>query len=235
MSLFEFNRDDFSKVIEDPRFIEGVKLAVEENFFPSKSHFRGDPSLLEILKNSPRDKFWDLVKDYPLPYISPCEDPETYARNIESKGYKNVKQDVETRQMLLDKAKDKLDPAWWCYIHQCESLALFILYPICRILFPDMKLYLYDGELHKMLINKPLEEYKSKHDKLKFTRDLTKPCIFDLVSQLLEETSEFTFFGDDAYDSRRIIPSEKMMEWYIKSFSYTGMDVDKLYLWFNSL
>lgn len=40
------------------------------------------------------------------------------------------------------------DPAWWCYIHQRNSMVLFILYIACNILFSNKDFYIYVGTLH---------------------------------------------------------------------------------------
>lgn len=165
MALFELTREDLSQVINDSRFLDGVQIAVEQRFCPSEETFRGDPNLLAHLKTLAYPEYWSHVKDYSLPYISSCENPELYANKygVDHHMTLDVIQEFNTRQMLMSQASDKLDPAWWCYIHACEVQVIFIQYSICRILFPNQQFYLYNGFSHKVLINAPINQYRRCH------------------------------------------------------------------------
>lgn len=231
MAFYEFTQEDFAKVIDDPRFLSGVKMLVEECFFPSAQSFRGDSQLLQKLELCPREELYDHVKDYPLPYITICEDPTFYEKNYgkDHPCTRNVQEDVATRQMLIDRAITKLDPAWWCGIHWCQDLALFLIYPLCRLLFPETTFYLYSGFYHTVITNfdPGLTQFKGR----RLTRNIHEPCIFDLVSLLLNLDMDWIFERVD----RPSIPSHKMMEWHIDNFSYRGMDPQKYHRWFATI
>jgi len=237
MALFEFTRDDIKKVINDERFLEGVRIAVEERFTLNPNYFRGDHQLLNLNIK----EISSQIKNYSLPYLSFCEDPDYYANSYgeDNSMTLQVKSDWYTRQLLLEQAKDNLDPAWWCYIHECETQAIFILYPLCRLLFPDLQVYLYSGALHKVLINSTLNEYQTRPLSFSLTRDINQPCIFDLTSQLLKLDTEWIF--DDLqgsikpFDDKNIIKAENMIEWYVEQYGYQGIDSGRMKRWFQSL
>ncbi len=236
MALYEFTREDFVKVVKDSRFLKGVQIAVEENFFPSKNSFRGDTELLSILEGLNRKDLWRHVKNYPLPYISYCEDYNFYAKKYGNDNHMtiNVKEDFQTRQKLLDQAKDKFEPAWWCYVHSCEVQSIFILYPMCRILFPNKRFSLYSTLLHKVLINSPIDKYQTDQRGQKFTRNINQPCFFDLILQLFGGDIQW-FFNKFTEIPPEIIPPENMIEWYVKNYGYIGIDVERMNTWFQSL
>jgi len=186
--MYKFQREDFLKTVDDPLFLEGVRWALELTFFPSHINFRGDPSLLKRWKRlDPKSRSKEAL-DYPLPYLSPCEDPLTYPDD------KTLFEDAQTRAELVAQAQDRYQPAWWCYLHHCETLAVFILYPLLKRLYPQQNFWLYSGVYHTVLLNRPLKEYVHFNlTEIEFSRDVGSPLVFDLVGQLLEKDLSWVF------------------------------------------
>lgn len=202
-TIFEFTREDITKVIDHPAFELAHKIMLEECFDSMgevdncRDFFRGDHSLYDLLDGKTKDERFKILKDYSFPYLSPCEDYEYHKNSqmyaLDSPALMSVKVDNEERLLLIDKAKDKLDPAWWCFYHHCRDQANIVMHTILKILFPNQDFYLYDGISHSFIINRPLEEYKDvKTGKLGRPLDdkgkVNGLCIFDLASQ---------FFGFD--------------------------------------
>lgn len=239
MHFYQFNSDDFAKIIEDTRFQKACRYALEESFISclERAQFRGDPELLKTLKTlktiADEDQQWELIKDLSLPYLSPCEDPNIEYDN--PKTTESVKRDYELREYLLSKAKSKLDLEWWCYIHECETEAIFILSVMCRILFPspEMKFYLFSGLHHTVIINQAMYELLQNSptiipftdEKLankSYSRDINEPLIFDIISQSIDEDFKWIFNG---YDMRsKIIEFDNIIDFYGKSYYYVGIE-----------
>ena len=224
MEFYTFTRQDIEKVADHPGFLSGVKIAVEEMLHPDADFFRGDPELRKVLMTAPRGSYWDLVKEYPLPYISPCEDPEFYLEKYGPNHHctRDVNQDVETRNELLRKAKNKMCVEWWTYLHGCQCQALFITYPMCKILFPEKKFYLYEGLDHVAVVS--IED--------------DKVLIYDPISQALNESLDWLFWGDQSKYSRanlkdNLIPEGDMVNWYVSNYMCEDMPVAKFNQWMS--
>jgi len=217
VTIFEFTREDIAKVIEHPAFELAHKIMLEECFndmgkegnYGFRDFFRGDHSLFTLIDDKTKDEKFNILKEYSFPYLSPCEDYEYYKTSqyytLDSQAAISVKTDNEERLFLIDKAKDKLDPAWWCFYHQCRDQANIIMHTILKILFPNQKFYLYDGLMHSFIINRPLGEYKGvKTGKLGRPLDengeVTDLCIFDLASQFFGFNVDLCFPGDKLCD-----------------------------------
>lgn len=240
--MYKFTREDFEKVVNDERFISGVKFAINECFFPDSEFYRGDKKLFE---NIEREDYWNIIQNLPLPYISMCEDPIKYKKEYgkDDQSTIDVRGDYEDRIFLLKKSNDKYDPEWWCLIHNCQALAVFIIYPMLKILYPNQQFYLYDGISHTVIINSELKSYTNISSG--YTRDINNPCIFDLVSHCLSINSDWIFpikldilqkiisGGKTSFDESRRITSDKIIDWYVDNFDC--VDSSKFKQWLNSL
>lgn len=228
MAFYEFTREDVTKVRSDPRFLRGVQLAVEEGFAPSPVWFRGDPELLKKCEGASRSEIWELVKEYPLPYISLCEDPEAY----EGENRKRVMVDVDTRNTLLNQAKDKDEMAWWTYVHCCNLQAVFITYPMLRLLYPTQNFFLYPSDAHVVILNQHPDHY-TKLSNVHRTRDLTEPCIFDPIGLCTGE--DYDFAMTPSYRGKVVIQSPDLIDWYAENYGYVGLDTKPMKEWFQTL
>lgn len=228
MHFYQFTSEDFAKVIDDKRFQDGCRIALQESFLSclKRPLFMGDPALIEKLKQSNPDDQWELIKDLSLPYLSTCEHPSVSER---------TKRDYELREYLLSKAKSKMDPEWWCYIHDCEVEAVFIINMMCHILYPNETFYLFAGLHHFVIFNSKMYELLLKTDpielgkmKKSFSRDMNEPLIFDIISQCIDEDFEWIF---NHYEFSKIIPSPHqgegktdIIDFYVKAYRYAGIE-----------
>jgi hypothetical protein len=220
MSFYSFVADEFKKVIDDSRFIECFKFGINEDWVTSKHNFKGDPIILDKLLDVQRKSGkkvvddiicgnYDILKEYSLPYLSYCQDDN----------------DISIRNQLLNKVTDKYDIYWWCFIHSCEFEAIFIILPMCKLLFPNIKFYLYHGNQHNVILNRPLSEYKN-YSKLPYTtQDINSPCIFDIISLAINENKDWIFDGNDAFDNNRCIDEDHIIEWYVDNYGYSNYDI----------
>lgn len=121
-----------------------------------------------------------------------------------------IRQDNETRQELIDKAKDKNCMEWWTFIHNCETQAVFLTYPALKILYPEMKFYLVSTGSHVFITNTNLPP----KGKVEIGTDLSKPTIFDPIGQSL---NDLEWYEDDAA-KWQVFDEEQMIPWFIKNY-----------------
>ena len=202
--------------------------------------FRGDPNLIEELKSVPRYQYSTHLRDYSLPYLSMCEDPEYYCTKYGQNHRSTIKvqQDFETRAKLCQKATNRYDTAWWSYIHHCELVAVFLIYPFVKLRFPELVIYLYDCIHHVVIIGAPssmkkteiIEFYKSHQTQAFFskqTRDVTEPCIFDIISLTMEEDLAWIFdspTSNYAFRDSCFINEKDIISWYLDSYGDDSQD-----------
>lgn len=247
--MFRFQSEDFHDIADHPLFQQGVQILLDQSFNVTSPFiaspfvwFRGDPNLIEELKSVPRYQYSTYLRDYSLPYLSICEDPEYYRTKYgENHKYTiNVQQDFETRSKLCQKATNRYDTAWWSYIHHCELVAAFLMYPFVKLHFPNLEIYLHDGVHHVVIIGVPcnmtktevIEFYKT-HQTPEFftkqTRDVTEPCVFDLISFTIEEDLSWIFeFSTYAFKDSCFINEKDIISWYLDSYGDDSQDEDIL-------
>lgn len=143
--------------------------------------------------------------------------------------YLRITEDVQLRQSLIDQASDTLDLSYWCYLHQCHDQSVFITYPLIKILYPTIPIYLYEGFSHTVLLNCTPSQLTHISGKV-LSRDVNQPIVFDLISQVINEPLDWIFRG-----TGKVIPESKIMDWYISNFGYSDMNVHPLYTWFHDV
>ena len=219
-SLYVLTREDFAH--RDDKFAQGVRYALELSFFPQPSTFAGSPDDLARWENMNAEERALEASQRPLPYLAPvCDERDRYER-----------------EQLLALADNRACPEWWCYLHHCTSLALFIIFPLLRRRFPQEQWYLYDGHNHAFLLNQPLECYAGRALSMTPIDYFSpgSPIVVDLVSQCLQDYSGWGW-GDMATatcfeltpDSPHILP------WINEYFSYHGFDPTPMHRWYQSL
>ena len=226
MAFYSFTREDFEAAVHSHQFTAGVRHGLNLAFFPSAMLFQGTPEELTLFTH---DRQVDTTK-YSLPYISPCEHPNNY----EGETRDLVVRDVDTRQQVMNKAHDIYDPEWWCYLHMCHVQALFILFPLMRLLYPKTTWYLCDSKNHVFLLNRALEEFDL--DKIGSTsRDVHAPLIVDLISFCLNDLTNWGFQGPHVQCFKLTVDSPSIVPWIMDYFSYAGFEVSEVHAWYQSL
>lgn len=132
-----------------------------------------------------------------------CEDPEHYAREY-GKDHRytlQVQDDFNLRTRICEKASSRYDPAWWSFVHHCEVVAVFLLFPFVKWRYPELCVYLYSCINHVVIISAPYDmpkerviEYYRNHQTQEFffqkTRDIEEPCVFDIIGFTIEDDLE---------------------------------------------
>lgn len=199
--LYDFTSEDFpDRIIEGEKFQQGVSLMIECAFHPCEKSFHGDKKLLKQILDLHHHERWQLLKEHPLPYLSLSENPDTMEpfqeppnatveeceeqRMHHKQSVERCRADLVEREQLLELATDKHSPAWWLYYHNCEEVSMFVMFPLLRRLFPEMKLYLHRYLKHSYVTNFPemVTEIPTK-----WTRDPTQRLVFDLTAWFLRE------------------------------------------------
>lgn len=225
-----FSEHELSKTINDYRFIECLKFMMDDVMVLCEDAYVGDLNILQMLKDSQEKRDiiscpgtivcdYEILKDVPLPYLSPCLD----------------ELDKITRLNVLNKLKDKTNKNniyWWSFVHQCVEVAIFIIYPICRLLFPEMDLYIYDGLRHTVVTNTIYIDIESSP---LFTHKRGDDCIFDFISITLDESREWIFKHNSNIENseEKFIVEQDIVNWYIQMYGYDGFNVSKMEQIFN--
>lgn len=238
MSYYKFSREDLIKVADNPLFIESIKIVLEETFYIENSElwYHGDIRLFKYLKTLPKSKWFDILQNYSLIYLAPFETPNKY--NTEH--HKELLEELNIRTKILEKTRDKYDPSWYAYIHCCQYTAVFIIYPIVKLLYPNQKFYLFDGIGHTVITNAPLDQFKDYfqnsniHQKLSYTRDVNKPCIFDIISQCGDLNLDL-LIPNDYCDPKKWIEESNIMTWYLQNYANANSDCERMQKWFNHI
>lgn len=251
MYFYQFTREDLAPLVETPRFQYALHMLIRESFFPNQCNFRGDSSIIETIQhlrqdasNDPYDKlaYYNAMKSYSLPYLSFCENPDNYVTSIDQGTHQRLLEDVAIRDALIAQQGNPADPEWYAYIHNCENLAIFLMYPLCRMLFPKQRFYLYNGFYHKFIVNVPKipEGFSPDERSLSLTRDITLPCVFDLIGQAMSKLplayqmrSKMMFGTVPSGEPNIMIPANKIMDWYLAHYTYSDIDIDEHYRWFH--
>jgi hypothetical protein len=144
-----------------------------------------------------------------------------YKENDYSKFY----EDIKLQKYLLEKSLDNTCPEWYCYTHNCDTVAYVIMYAILKILYPQENFYLYQGLYHYCLINRPIDEYSLNPEDYKerrFSRDLSQPLIFDLIGQCIpDKTPQWLFEPFEGYPK---VFYKDLAQSYIKDNYYQGIE-----------
>ena len=61
--------------------------------------------------------------------------------------------DIDTRNQVLKKITSEYCVEYWALLHQCVDNAIFIIYPICKLLWPAVQFYLIEMPEHCILVN----------------------------------------------------------------------------------
>lgn len=192
--MLEITREDLEKVVDNKLFQMGVRFCIEDGFDPNLVEYDGNVEIQDIaskFKDIPVDKRYDGLENRPLPFYSYYDDPNEY----------------EMLKGLCESAVDKYEPSWYCFYHQCHIVAVFILYPLMKILYPERKIYLYAGD-HVFLINDILSKFKGIND-FSLTRNLDQPCIIDIISQCYKEQLNEVF---PKYKKQKVWTHEEWIE-----------------------
>lgn len=248
--MYAFRRSDFIKVVDDPIFLEFIQVLLDETFNldnRASLFFRGDPQLLIDIKSVPREQYGEYLENYPLPYLSPIEDPEYYRREYGDDYYSLplMEEAAEIRKELISRAVDRYEPSWWSYVHVCQSVAPFLLWPLVKLLYPDLQIFIYAGCFHEVIVAAPkgwtpeeILEYLKEVSKLSFgdslTRDMSHPVIFDIIGYELRSPPAWIFEKGgivfDPFDPQNLISEDEIISNYIQRFAtYVGVDRNKFF------
>jgi hypothetical protein len=170
-AFFDFYSVDLAKAVQHPVIQKGLEFLINNTC--SLNHeddlwYRGDMEIFNRVKQG--EKPWDLVKDKPLSYAALYEKlPVKYSLTCEQKGtcevesIENIATDLSNRRQLLTIAWNTSCPEWYSYAHQCQSLSVFFIYPLCRLLFPEDKdkFAVYHGPVHSCIIDREYRDYLS--------------------------------------------------------------------------
>jgi hypothetical protein len=169
---------------------------------------------------------YNILKNYSLVYLSPCVFQDEYS------------DDEELRSSLLSKITSKYCMEYWAFLHMCQDLATFIIYPICKILWPDEEFYLYHGNVHTVVINKVmydlicnnepnLPSILSSYTEILTNYDSKLPCIFDFISISIGESRDW-IFNTPFHREDNVIMGKNIPIWYYNNFGYDCFDMEAL-------
>ena len=225
--MFEIKHEHLLKIAPNKLFQQGIKFCLENTLDLSPTWFRGNSTVVEKLRSLPREEWYEqCLKNYSLPYLSPCENPDNYELN--SRNYHTVMRDVKEREHLIKLATNAFQPAWYCYYHECQAVAVFILYPLIKLLNPNQQIFLYKGVFHTFLVLVDQETIKLVRD-FSLTDDLNKACVVDLISQCFNYRGQLIF---PTFDS--MYPNYNFGQW-LDHYGGTADDFQNYHRWRSQL
>lgn len=208
MRLFEISREMMAYAISDERFQKGISLFIRDYAITPEEI--DNEKVKEYVSQYGYNDIW---KYFPLAYLSP----------VLGEGDKD-------REELLGLATDIYSPAWYYMCHICPGVALFIIYPLMKIIF-NCEFYLISGGMHTLISNTgnidglELDE----NDHLTRTDDISRPCIIDIITQV---SNNDDMIQSDFKGLVEVVSPESIMSWYIENYYTT--DKGELQEWFNS-
>ena len=138
----DITREDICRVVDDPRFLDIVAFGLQHDYIITSDvldrqlyrRFHGDKQLNAGVKfASPDMSYVDASvilnpnENIPLPTLTEFTD---YEEDVE------LRKEVATLVDKLRQFNDHCDPAWWAIIGQCHWTAMYVVYPIVRLLKP---------------------------------------------------------------------------------------------------
>lgn len=116
----------------------------------------------------------------------------------------------EIPKALSDPSKDRYDIEWWNYYGCCERLALLLIYPMIKLLYPNLTLKLLSGKNHATIIT---DKFVFEQPKVtSYSRNLNDPLIFDIISMSINEPLDWIYEKLDDYI--QLIDEEDFSMWW---------------------
>lgn len=163
-----------------------------------------------------------LYEGISLPMLSIAENPRLCLSGF---FIEEIQNEYDDRTRLCATAEDPTSIGRWTYPHHCELQALFVTYPLVRLLYPHMPLYICANGMHIALTNSDGSQMDKTQDwtgQKQHSREVTKDIIvFDPISSTAD--SDLAFPLSTEHGELRIVPEHAMAAWYIEQYGYTGM------------
>jgi len=217
MSFYSFSREQLEFAVEDTKFQDILKFYFDKIFTFDCETFKGDIDIFHKCKvtslpcasRTQSTGNYEILKHYSMPYLSPC----VYQSNnmTDVNGNLSSDSDEDTRNKVLSNITSKYCISYWALLHQCVDNSIFIIYPICKLLWPEQKFYILDTPDHCVVINQemyitlcnalflPLQEERKQHNLMNKMRignnnndDTVSNQSFYNLKMLWENNPEFT-------------------------------------------
>lgn len=105
---------------------------------------------------------------------------------------------------------DRYDYQYWSFIGCCERVAILIIYPMIKLLYPHLKIKLLNAEGHSVIVT---DNFSFDHIPIiERSRDLSQPLIFDPISLTLNWPRSWIF--NNIHEYGELIEEENISEWY---------------------
>lgn len=237
MSFYQFTEEQLDYATSTQLFKDFHKYLCDKIIVLDSESFMGDMKIYDACKKNCINKCasptqttgnYEILKDYSLAYLSPC----VYQDHLTD--------DIATHNKVLSRITSKNCMEYWAFLHLCQDLATFIIYPICKILWPNDEFYLYHGRKHTVVINQEMLNLLVNTNNLDLSHfpeiinsyDSKNPLIFDFISISIDENRDWIFTD---YSNDNIISSKKIAEWYSHTYGYHEFDTLGIKELFNRL
>lgn len=225
ISYFNFNRirDEFRKIVDETWFIDCIKRIIDStipwsdvnsNWWNDFCRIKQDKKeeLLNNLKNVQNfDQAYNFLSSFSLIELSPIEDPDKYIKYKNSKDYCEAYNDLlisrNDQLSVIERAKSKYDPEWYCYMDYCHIINGALTYQIMTKLYPNVKWYFYSARYHYFVSNISdisFLESSIPLSSLNSTTNVSEPLIADLYwfhcQYPINNLPMFDFTRFDNYD-----------------------------------
>jgi len=198
MRNFVFDEEDMRRVVDDPRFLDLLNFGLSEAFYidesiPNKEFYehcisKFDNRELTYCGLSFVDSKKVLEEGIPLPSLTPLSERDEIDK---------IRVDT-VLQVLGNNTSARYNPAFWAILGMCDMIAIFVVFPIARLLFPEIKLYVVQCSGHVVVSNSE-------------DLDDDKTIIFDLIAQYYD-------VDESLLVPRLVIPEESIPQWYLETY-----------------
>ncbi len=215
-AFYDFFNLDLKPFVETPLMKDCINILVNECMQPPMPNY---------VYNYTQETMLDFVNTdvfaLSLAEMSPFEDIDAAMKFYETNRDREVLchrlYDAFECLRLTDEVEnlDHGDIRWFSFQHYCEPLAVFFIYPLVKMMFPDQTFQIYRSS-HTFVINRPIDQYREyfkdhiKGYNLDTSRDFTRPLVFEInyLCRHLDVDREIT---DDNY----VVVSEgEIIDWY---------------------
>ncbi len=158
----------FRKIVRDLSILPYYVSYMEDEEIAD--YYADDPKIQSIFLGH---RFKSLIK-YSMPYLSILDRPDEEMGEI----IEYITENWMQRDQLLEKARDRYQPEWYCLMHMCHYLNGTLTFPLMQHLYPGTKWWFIDTGIHAFVSNDDGSGLK-ENDTFETTSRLDEPMIVD--------------------------------------------------------
>jgi hypothetical protein len=251
IGMYSWSQDDLKRTIHTELFKHGVSLCLEYASIGTHKtdldtwYQKDKYDMVKTIHDLPLHNKYKYVYDnnIPLSFMIRSENPNLFIDKFYPSNngdepismYNDVKEDFDVMKDIQNKSTHIHTLEWWTYLHMCQCQAVFIMYPIMKLLYPKMPIYLYSNGNHVVLSN---THFKDINKETNFTGNKTYSrnidndiIIFDMIGQVMDLDLKFSL---SHYELMECIEESNIPEWYSRNYGWNEIDDMSIYHFYST-